>query len=199
MVKMLKSKNVRNLVVFYVGWWVAIYLVALGQGFLAFGVLLFLVTLHVRFDAHKGEAVFIFLLSSFGYLLDGLLQYVGLLTFNSSFYERLPPLWHYGLWMLFACTWFHSMGWASRSMVSGALMGALCGPLTYYVAGHRTGLMHYSLPILKPLVIHGFIWAFIMILGISYDRWGAKRRAPRALPKETPNTPPSHERPHGHQ
>ena len=64
-------------------------------------------------------------------------QYAGLLQFSGTAVAGVPP-WLAVLWLLFAGTLFHSLGWLRQRLALASVLGAVSGPLSY-VAGIALG------------------------------------------------------------
>lgn len=74
-----------------------------------------------------------------GYVADSALVLSGLLDFPEHGRLGAPsPVWMVALWVGFAMTLRHSLGWLRGHYALGAALGALFGPLAYF-AGAKLG------------------------------------------------------------
>ena len=85
------------------------------------------------------EACIIVAAMSLGWLADSCLHLLNLTAFpeNGGLAGSLPG-WMVALWVCFAATLRHSLGWLRGRWLTGALLGAVGGPLAY-LAGESFG------------------------------------------------------------
>ena len=81
------------------------------------------------------------------------------------------PMWLVSLWMLFAITINHSLGWLKERYLLAALMGFVFGPVAYY-GGSKLGAitMPVELGLNTTIIFSGIIWAFVMPLLLVISR-----------------------------
>ena len=135
------KRKIANFALFYAGWFASVYFHD-ARSLLAVAAA---VGLHIALSGTKdariiGWAILI------GTLADTLLERSGLLRYEGG--PRLLffcPLWIAGLWALFGTTLHSSLGWLKGRPVTGALLGAIGGPLSYYTAA-RFGAVDIGTP-----------------------------------------------------
>ena len=98
-----------------------------------------------------------------GYVLDGTLVLVGAIAFPDHAGPAAPTTpWMVVLWAAFAATLRHSLDWARRRYLLGAVAGAVFGPLAY-AAGEALGAITLAAPPLGWLTVAAE-WALAMPL-----------------------------------
>jgi hypothetical protein len=108
------------------------------------------------------EGLLLFAVGTFGFVVDTLQASAGLYTFSAT--SDLPwlcPPWMVALWMLFAATLNGSMEWLAGRYRLAAVLGALCGPLSY-LAGGRLGAIALSSDTTLSLGVIAVVWALVM-------------------------------------
>ena len=74
-----------------------------------------------------------------GWLADSCLVLTGLIAFPAYTHLGGPsPVWMVALWVAFAATLRHSLGWLRGRWLLGAVLGAIGGPLAY-LSGQALG------------------------------------------------------------
>ncbi len=145
--------------------WLAAALGA-GRGIPWLGVLVAALALTIHFrvvatDAAE-EARFVFAAALIGALVDTLQALAGVFSFHhGAWLPWLCPPWLFALWLAFASTLRHSLGWLRGRYVTAALFAAAGGPLAYY-AGHRFGAMAMPADVLPSLAVMAVVWALLM-------------------------------------
>ena len=98
-----------------------------------------------------------------GYVFDSVLALGGAIAFPDHAGPAAPTTpWMVALWAAFAATLRHSLDWARRRYVLGAVAGAIFGPLAY-TAGDALGAITLAEPPLGWLAVAGE-WALAMPL-----------------------------------
>ncbi len=155
--------HVLNFALFYVGWFACVAGAGRGQLWLGPVVVAVIVVGHVHL-ARDGarEATLALAIGAFGFAVDTLEASAGLFAFTGT--SPLPwlcPPWMMALWMLFATTLNGSMAWLVGRKRLAAVLGALCGPLSY-AAGARLGAIELDANALVGLAGVGVVWALAM-------------------------------------
>jgi hypothetical protein len=96
-----------------------------------------------------------------GFLVDTTLALAGQVRFAEHWPASVAPYWMLSLWIAFATTLNHSLGWLTRRPVAAALAGAAGGPLAY-LAGEKLGALELSHPSVSLPVI-GLLWLLAMV------------------------------------
>jgi hypothetical protein len=155
--------RVLNFSLFYLGWFACVVGAARGHLWLGPTVVSAILLTHLAMTANRqSEARLIFLVGLFGFLVDTLQASVGLYAFtHTSVVPWLCPPWMVALWVVFATTLNSSMAWLAGRYRLAAVLGALCGPLSY-AAGARLGAITLSADPLASLVGIACVWALAM-------------------------------------
>jgi hypothetical protein len=104
-------------------------------------------------------------------MADTLLMQLGYLDFQDSWPSSLlSPAWMWALWLLVATTINGSLSWLRGRPVLGAVLGAICGPLSYE-AGMRMGAGGWgSGNQIIGFFLVGLVWAIAIPLFFYWDR-----------------------------
>ena len=134
-----------NALGFQAGWWACVASVRWdlqAEALVFCGVL---VALHLRHcEAPKQELTLGALALVVGIAADTALQNLGVIRFAGLSVAGLSPFWLWMLWVIFAMTLNHSMGFLqSASWKVAAAMGLVFGPVSY-VAGAKLGAAEFD-------------------------------------------------------
>lgn len=152
-----------NFAMFYLGWFACVMGAGRGQLWLGPSAVTALVLLHLYMTPRPVQEIRLILLTGvFGFAIDTLQASAGLYAFTgTSPAPWLCPLWMVALWMIFATTLNASMGWLAQRYRLAAVLGALCGPVSY-VAGARLGAIELPAHAGLSLVGIAVVWACVM-------------------------------------
>ena len=152
-----------NFAMFYVGWFACVMGAGRGQLWLGPSVVAALVLIHLYLAPRPVQETRMILLTGiFGFAVDTLQASAGLYAFaHTSAAPWLCPLWMVTLWMIFATTLNASMSWLAGRYRLAAVLGALCGPVSY-VAGARLGAIEFPAHAGLSLVGIAVMWACVM-------------------------------------
>ena len=124
-----------NLIAFQLNWFAACLGAANGLPYLgpAFATLWLPLHLMSTRPRHRIEFKLLIIAALMGYTLDSLLVLGGWLGFPERAQLGAPStLWMVTLWMGFAATLRHVLGWLRHRYVLAAVLGAVFGPLAYW-------------------------------------------------------------------
>ena len=129
------TKLVVNFLAFQIGWFMVILGAAAGYPWVGPVYMMTWLALHIWAlgETWSIEAKLIGIGALLGYAADSALVLGGWLSFPS--YAQLggpSPLWMVSLWMGFAATLCHALGWLGGRYWLAALLGAMFGPLAYW-------------------------------------------------------------------
>ena len=112
----------------------------------------------------------------YGVLTDSLIVTFGYLDFQDSWpVSFLSPIWMWTLWLLVGTTINGSLSWLRGRPILGAVLGGLCGPLSYE-AGIRMGAGSWgSGGQAMGLILLGVVWAIAVPLFFYWDRTPLKQ------------------------
>jgi hypothetical protein len=148
---------------FYVGWFACVAGAGRGQLWLGPVVVGVLVTGHLLLARDRiREATLFLAIGLFGFAVDTLQASAGLYAFTgTSILPWMCPPWMVALWMLFATTLNGSMAWLAGRHRLAAVLGAVCGPLSY-MAGARLGAIELQANVLMSLAGIALVWGLAM-------------------------------------
>jgi hypothetical protein len=135
------NRALMNFIAFQTCWFACVLGAAAGMPYL--GPAFAAIWLPVHILATKSwflvELKLILVAGVVGYLLDSILVLGGWMSFPAHTQLGAPStLWMVTLWLGFAATLRHALGWLRGHYVLGALLGALLGPFAYW-SGSKLG------------------------------------------------------------
>jgi hypothetical protein len=156
-------RRLLNFVMFYLGWFACVAGAGLGHLWLGPAVVAVLGMGHLLLTRDRvREATLAVTIGLFGFAVDTLQASAGLYAFTgTSVLPWLCPLWMVALWMLFATTLNSSMAWLAGRHRLAAVLGAVCGPLSY-AAGARLGAIELHPDALVSLAGIAVVWGLAM-------------------------------------
>lgn len=108
---------------------------------------------------HPNDIKLVVVSIGLGLLIDSFWINAGFLVFTENGpLAQLAPAWIILLWMSFALTINHSLGWLNKHPSLPILMGLVGGPLSY-LAGLRFGAVEYLQGTLVTSIALGVAWA----------------------------------------
>lgn len=108
------------------------------------------------------ETKVLLLSSLLGYLCDGLITLLGVLRFHEPPVWGWPiPLWMVMMWPNFAATLNSSLKWLRGRYRSGAILGMIAGPFSYY-GGVKWGAVEFGWSLSSALAVIALEWTFAM-------------------------------------
>lgn len=169
-----------NLLGFQIVWLAAV--AGAGKGLWWSGVLALAVfaTLQLTFSARRAADLRLMgAAATVGLLLDSAWIWTGLVDFATPMpVAWLAPAWILVLWLAFALTLNHSMASLQGRPWIAAVLGAIGGPLAYYIAVHAWQAASLPDPAWPAYLALGIAWAIVTPLLLAL----ASRLAPAALP-----------------
>ena len=161
-----------NFIFFQMGWFACV-LGAANQRVLwpVIGTMAY-IAFHVwRSASPKTEASLLFKALLFGVIADTAIMHLGYLDFRDDWPSPLlSPLWMWTLWVLVATTINGSLSWLRGRPILGAILGAICGPLSYE-AGIRMGAGGWGPGSqITGLILLGLVWGAAIPLFFYWDR-----------------------------
>jgi hypothetical protein len=152
-----------NFAMFYLGWFACVAGAGRGQLWLGPAVVAMCLMGHLLLARDRlREATLALTIGLFGFAVDSLQASAGLYAFtHTSALPWLCPPWMVALWMLFAATLNSSMAWLAGRRGLAAMLGAVCGPLSY-VAGARLGAIELHPNALVSFAGIAVVWALAM-------------------------------------
>ena len=94
-----------------------------------------------------------------GLALDGSFANSAALVYADSRVSLLgAPWWILAMWVVFAWTLNHSLSWLRNHPGIAVLLGAIAGPVSYYVAGRAWGALEFARDVPTTLVLLGITW-----------------------------------------
>lgn len=166
-----------NFVVFQVGWFACVLGAANQQVLWAVIGTMAYIAFHVwRSPSPKTESKLLLKVFIFGLVADTLIMYLGYLDFQDDWPSPyLSPLWMWVLWVLVATTVNSSLTWLRGRPILGAVLGAICGPMSYE-AGIRMGAGGWgSGGQIMGFLLVGLVWAVAVPLFFYWNRTPIER------------------------
>ncbi len=156
-------RRLLNFAMFYLGWFACVAGAGRGQLWLGPAVVAVLLMGHLLLARDRvREAMLALTIGLFGFAVDTLQASAGLYAFaHTSALPWVCPPWMVALWMLFATTLNRSMAWLAGRHRLAAVLGAVCGPLSY-VAGARLGAIKLQPNVLVSLTGIALVWGLAM-------------------------------------
>jgi len=142
----MSARLVGNFALFQLGWLVAVLGAARGYplaGVLYAGAWALGHHWHLR-GGRLSELMFAAASAALGFLVDSLLVLAGVIAFPDYARVGFPStIWMVCLWLMFAMTLRHSLGWLRGRYILAAVLGGVFGPLAYW-AGSRLGAVELA-------------------------------------------------------
>jgi hypothetical protein len=94
-----------------------------------------------------------------GIVIDSALISLNLITFTTSYWASVAPLWMTPIWIALALTLQSSMSWLSGRYLLAGVLGAISGPFAYW-AGVRMGAGVFP-DLMTAMICLSVIWLII--------------------------------------
>jgi hypothetical protein len=175
-----KSSMLANAVLFQLGWFACVLGAARGQPWAGTVLAVCIVAWHIRCAARPADEIRLLALAVLiGAVWDSLLVTLGWIAYPSgTLLSGAAPYWIVALWALFATSLNVSMRWLKQRWWLAVLLGAVCGPLSYWAAV-RLGAVEFVRPV-RAIVALLLGWSMIMpalmLLSQRYDGFRADAR-----------------------
>lgn len=137
--------NLWNFVQFQLGWFALVLSVAAQAPVYGYAAMAVLLAIHIRLAARPGEVLLLVAAGGLGWLWETLVLATGWLAYPGAGDFPAPP-WMALLWINFATTLNHSLGWLQGKWWLAAVLGAVGGPLAF-VAGGALGAVIFNKPL----------------------------------------------------
>jgi len=103
------------------------------------------------------------LVLAIGLLADSAWIALGWLDYSAPWPSPdFAPAWIVAIWLAFALTLNHSLAFLKRRHALASLLGAIGGPLAYWLAAEGFGAVHFDAPVLTVLIGLGIAWALLV-------------------------------------
>ncbi len=161
-----------NFICFQLGWFACVWGAANKELLWAIVVTVVYIAFHVwRSPSPKVEMRLLLKVLLFGITSDTLIMYLGLLNFRDDWLAPyLSPLWMWVLWVLVGTTVNGSLIWLRSKPILGAILGAICGPISYE-AGIRMGAGGWGAgQQVAGFILVGVIWGIAIPLFFYWNR-----------------------------
>lgn len=152
-----------NLIAVQIGWLASVLGAAAGMPYLGPAFAAVWLPLHIVAAKPSADIELKLILAAggLGYLLDSTLVLAGLLSFPAQAQLGAPStLWMVALWLGFAATLRHALGWLRGRYLLGALLGAIVGPFAYW-SGSKLGAVELT-DTVASLAAVGVEWLIVM-------------------------------------
>jgi hypothetical protein len=175
----LKMRAFINFVAFQIGWFAAVLGAGSGKLWLGVAVIPMVVLLNLLLSQNwRRDLIITFAAAIIGFVVDTGLIAAGIFS-PVPFLFPLPfsPLWMVMLWVNMANSLNSCMAWLRGRYFTGALFGAVGGPLAY-VSGAKLGAA--IPPSISGIAILAITWAAIFPALFAVNEFVRKRLAPGA-------------------
>ncbi|MFT3805989.1 DUF2878 domain-containing protein [Arenimonas sp.] len=109
----------------------------------------------------REDAAAMLLTLPIGVCLDSAFSMSGWLRYAGGDEAGLAPAWIGSLWLAFAFSLNHSLKFLQRLVGLAALLGGVCGPLSY-LAAERLGAVEFIAPRSHALALIAVAWALLL-------------------------------------
>lgn len=161
-----------NFVFFQAGWFACVIGAANHQVLWAVVATLAYIAFHV-WHSYSPKTYFSLMFKAvlYGVSADTLLIHFDYLSFEDLWPSvYLSPLWMWVLWALMAGTINGSLSWLRGRPILGAVLGAICGPMSYE-AGMRMGAGQWAPgKQIMGMILVGLVWGIAIPLFFYWDR-----------------------------
>ena len=161
-----------NFVFFQVGWFACVLGAAHQWVFWAASGTLTYIALKIwRSSSPQQEVSLLAKVLAYGIVTDTLIMHLGYVDFQDAWPSPyLSPLWMWVLWLLVGGTLNQSLSWLHGRPVLGALLGGICGPISYE-AGIQLGAGAWGPGgQFAGFILVGLVWAIALPLFCYWDR-----------------------------
>ena len=162
-----------NIVLFQFGWFAVVLSAANHMEFLPVIIVTNIVAIHLFLvEKYRPELILVVICGLIGFVVDSINISYGIFSIvGQEGPVEIAPMWLVSLWMLFAITINHSLGWLKERYLLAALMGFVFGPVAYY-GGSKLGAitMPVEFGLNTTIIFSGIIWAFVMPLLLVISR-----------------------------
>jgi hypothetical protein len=175
-----KTAVIANFALFQLGWFACVISAAQGYPWVGTAAAAAIVMWHIwRAAQPQAELNLVFQVVLIGALWDSLLVTLGWISYPSgTLLSGAAPHWIIALWALFATSLNLSMRWLKERLGLAVVLGAVCGPLSYWAAV-RLGAVEFARP-QQAIVALSLGWSLIMpllmLLSRHFDGFGADLR-----------------------
>jgi hypothetical protein len=131
-----------NFLQFQLAWFACVLGASAGYASLGALAAVLLAAIHVlRQSERTRESMLVLASAGLGFLLDTFAVRMEWVRFTGA--AGVAPLWIVALWLAFATTFNHSLGWLRARLWLAAVLGAFGGPLAYY-SGDKLGALELT-------------------------------------------------------
>ena len=174
-----------NLVGYQLVWFAIVISASRGQPIWGIASALVFIALQFHYSTARSSDVRA-LVAAFvsGFLLDGVLAATGWLQYASPMFNLPAPVWILTLWMAFAMTLNHSMGFLRGRPLLAAVLGGIGGPLAYLGAARGFNAVVFATPAWHAIVLLSVGWAIVLAtLSVLTHRWSHENAGPTLQPE----------------
>ncbi|MFC1556926.1 DUF2878 domain-containing protein [candidate division KSB1 bacterium] len=159
-----KLKMTFNVIGFKLSWVACVLGAVAGYSYVGPVLMAAYVIINTRlFGFQRSEILFLLFAAVIGTVIDSLKSSTGFITYTGGYanISWIAPLWITALWLGFAATLNHSLGWLRDNTILAFVIGAVFGPLAY-IGGSKIGGITLNFPIPVTVFVLSLIWGTIM-------------------------------------
>ncbi len=110
----------------------------------------------------RADIILLLCTAAVGFVIDSMFADTGLLHYASALpWAHLAPIWIVALWMSFALTLNHSLGYLKSHLLLAAALGGVGAPLAYLAAARAWGALSFPDAPLPTLILLAVLWALL--------------------------------------
>lgn len=151
-----------NIIAFKIAWTSIILGAANGWPLVGPVVVLLAIAIHLRNATDPNAELLLLVLTGVsGATWDSVMVSAGWLSYpNGNFIAGVAPYWIIAMWMLFATTLNITLRWLRGRKILAAILGALIGPLSYYLGQKIGAVVIHDLP--TTMIALSISWAVLL-------------------------------------
>ena len=162
-------KKLFNIIGFQSSWWACVLGVQNGYIYLGPSMMIFFLITHLMLNGNnRSEIIFIIIVGLLGSFVDTIFLQSSLIIYEGLTLSFFAPLWIISMWLGFAATINHSLGWLDGKWFFAFLLGAIFGPLSY-LAGLKFGAINFQMSVFT-IVILSLVWGITVPLLYHLNR-----------------------------
>ncbi len=167
--------NLLNFALYQTAWFVAVMGAAADRGWAGpLAVMVFAAFQLATSSERRADIVLVVAAAVIGFGIDTAFAQTGAIHYSAAESIRFAPAWIVALWINFALTLNHSLGYLKSNVFAAVVLGAIGGPLTYIAARGIGAVSFVTAP--ASLIALALVWAAVLPLLCRF----AKRLSDRA-------------------
>ena len=141
-------------------WWLCVLGALWGVQYLGPIAMLIFIAIHMLIIGKgKNELLFLFLIACIGTIVDSIKLTSGFISYMGGYetIKIIAPLWITAMWVGFASTINHSLGWVHGRYLIAIMLGVIFGPLSY-ILGVKLQALTFNYSVIASSIILAIVW-----------------------------------------